>query len=95
MNVLACAERAQEVSTDLGLLQRDSGQWHRAALELVSHFLPVAFQGRTLQVEHGEWCSYAATLQCPRYVLREVREGWEGIPTCVVLDVLISALHAW
>lgn len=53
MNVLPYAERAQKVSTDLGLLQRDSDQWHRAVLELVDH-LSVIFQGRTLQIEGGE-----------------------------------------
>lgn len=43
MNVLAYAEKAQVVSTDLGLLQRDSDYWHRAALELVGHLLLVTF----------------------------------------------------
>lgn len=88
MNVLAYAERAQEVSTDLGLLQRDSDQWNRAAQELVDH-LSVIFQGRTLQVEGGE-----VMQEYPRYVLREVREGRKGSqPVYCWMSALLVWLH--
>lgn len=71
MSVLASAGRAQEVFTDLGLLQRDSDQWHRAALELVIFSLTPFREGHyELDKENG-----AATQQYPCYVLRVVREG--------------------
>lgn len=71
-NVLAYAEKRQEVSTDLGLLQRDNDQWHRAALEVVGHLplSPFREEHYKLNKENG-----AAMQQYPRYVLREVREG--------------------
>lgn len=72
MNVLAYAERGQEVSIDLGLLQRGSDQWHRAALELWAIFSLSPFrEGHyKLDKENG-----ATIQQYPPYVLREVREG--------------------